>query len=106
MTYKRQGEAEIYLFSVVHRGHFREIKGLIGLQSSLAPGRDVGTSIRRIEHQHRRPLVAREVVAIEGTEGKMSGAVLRNITGNRQEFEIAALKLDDRIADSEGELSP
>ena len=35
----------------------------------------------------------------------MSGAVLRNITCNRQQFEIAALKLNDRVADSEGEPS-
>jgi hypothetical protein len=43
---------------------------------------------------------------IEDTERKMSGAVFLNITGNRQEFEITTLKLNDRIADSERELSP
>src|SRR5215470_10749066 len=106
MIYKRQREAELYILSVVRRCHFGELKGLIGLEPGRAPGRDVGTRVRRIEHQHRKPFVAREVVTIEGAERKMSGAVLRNIAANRQEFEVVALKLNDRVADSEGEPAP
>ena len=73
------------------------------MQPGRAPGFDIRARIRRIEHQHREAVVTGEIIAIEGAEGEMSGAILGDILwrGDGKQFDISAAQLNERIAGAE-----